>query len=113
MDRQVVPRIQQHLIDHASLCHQDGKRRLQHAAVALANCRPDRCGGEVDGGIRVFERGFPGGDGFRLAEAGFDVAQPCDFPSPASALHITARLQPCAAARSCRLASAFLEGANK
>ena len=80
MDRQVAARIQQHLIDLAALCHQDTKRRPQHAAMTLANRRPDRCSGEVALGVRIFQRGFPGGEGFRLAEAGFDIAQPGDLP---------------------------------
>ena len=45
----------------------------------LANGCPDRCCCEFAFGIRIFQRGFPGAKGFGLAEAGFDIAEPCDL----------------------------------
>ena len=79
VDRQVVVGIQQHVLDHVSFGHQYAVRCPQYPAVAFANRRPDRSRRKVGCRIRIFERGFPGNDGFRLAEARFDVAQPGDL----------------------------------
>jgi hypothetical protein len=70
--------VRQQLAHGVAAGHQHAVRGAQHTAMVPANGGPDRCGFEICGGLRIFERRLP----FTLRSGhaffGFDAAQRFD-----------------------------------